>query len=471
MGRREERSQVSWSFRIHRFRARENEEGRFMADLWDEIAGCLKELMPEGSYRVWIEPITSGGLEGNCLTLFCPNQFFIRWVKENYLPLFERAMAEIGRRVELKFQAVAVTNEEAPPLQPMLPMAEDGPGVQFYRGFTFDEFVVGDCNRYAYEACRAAAQEEAKEHLLYLQAASGLGKSHLVQAVGQWLMKRRKRNYRLRYLTANEFTTHVVQAVRGGGMDGLQEQFRRGCDCLLMEEAHALSGRERTQAEFSQTIDELVNRGKLVIITSNLLPREIPKLDPSLRSRLGSGLITCINPPDLPTRRRIVARKARRQGVKLTDEVIEYLAQNLRGDIRRIESAVTGLVAKSCFLRRSIDMELAREVVHELVGEQEPLSTEVIRDLVCRHFRVSKEELASKSRKQAVTLPRQVAMYLSRKFTDASLESIGRLFNRDHATVCHSIKKIEKSVKTSPRLRSQVEFLMEQVEKERWRGC
>ena len=441
-----------------------------MSDLWDEIAGCLKGLMPEGSYRVWIEPISSGGLEGNRLTLYCPNQFFIKWIRENYLHLFKRAMEEVGCRAELRFKAVAVSQEPSPALQPMLPVADGIPGIQFYRGFTFEEFVVGDCNRYAYEACRAAAEERAQEPLLYLQAASGLGKSHLVQAVGQWLLQARSRRYRLRYLTANEFTTQVVQAVRGGEMEGLQEQFRRGCDCLLLEEAHALAGRERTQAEFAQTIDDLVNRGKLVIVTSNLLPREIPKMDASLRSRLSSGLITCINPPDLPTRRRIVERKARRQGVRLSQEVVEYLAQNLRGDIRRIESAVTGLVAKSCFLKRPMDLELAREVVHELVGEQEPLSTEVIRDLVCRHFRVTKEELASRSRKQSVTLPRQVAMYLSRKFTDASLEAIGRLFNRDHATVCHSIKKIERRVKESPTLRSQVEFLMEQVEKERWRS-
>ncbi len=439
-----------------------------MADVWREISQYLKSLIPEGSYRVWIEPVTSGGMDGNVLTLYCPNQFFIKWLKENYLDYFNRAVQELGIEVEFRFEAVAMTNDPQP-VQPALPLPESRETAGFFQGFTFEEFVVGECNRYAYSACKAAAEQRGSDRLLFLQAGSGLGKSHLIQAVGQSILHRRP-NRRLRYLTANEFTTQVVQAVRGGDLEGLKERFRKGCDVLLLEEAHNFAGRERTQAEFVQTLDHLVNAGKMVIVTSNVLPRQIPRMDTSLSSRLSSGLITCINPPDLPTRRKIVKRKAKRQGVRLSEEIVEFLAQNLRGDIRKIESAVTGLVAKSCFLKRPIDLELAREVLHELIGEPGPLSAEAIRDLVCRHFRISKEELSSKSRKQAVTLPRQVAMYLTRKFTDDSLEAIGRLFNRDHATVFHSIKKIEKKVQESSQLRSQVEFLIGQVEKERWRG-
>jgi len=235
-----------------------------------------------------------------------------------------------------------------------------------------------------------------------------------------------------------------------------------------MEDIHTLSGRLKTQEELAAALDILIRQEKRIIFTSKVCARDIPKIEPELLSRLSGGLITTINPPDLQTRMRIIKKKSTNHALQLDDSLISYLAENIRGDIRQVESAVVGLKAKMGLSgRRRPDHEMIKEVIRSIVGEGNGLiSTEAIRDFIAKQFKISTDELRSKCRKREVAFPRQVAMYLSRKFTDQALADIGRAFNRDHSTVVHSVRVITDSINRNTSVRGQINLLTEKIRKQ-----
>lgn len=442
---------------------------RLMREVWEKIREELKSRIPESSFKVWIAPLTYGGVDGESLLVECPNQFVANWIQEHYLPLVQHVLADYDN---LKIRLVPAEKvSHAARNQLHLPQFAPNqlPRPNFCSRFTFQEFIVGEGNRYAYSTCRSTAESPADGcRVVYLQADSGLGKSHLSQAVGQAIMEA-KPDTRLCYLSANEFTNQVVKAIRNGSLNEFKDRYHRNCDVLLLEEVHCLSGRQRTQTELAQALDPMLDTGKTVIFTGNRLPRQISDVNAELKSRLSSGIIATINPPDYNTRIKIVQRKARSQGVELDTEIAEFLAENLTGDIRRIEGAVVGLIAKSSLMKRKADLQLAREVIHDLVGEPQEISLAQIKQMICTHFQLSEKELLSKSRKKIITTPRQIGMYLARKHTEYSLEAIGREFDRDHATVLYAVRKIKKELNSSAKRRSELEFLNDQLEKMRWK--
>ncbi len=442
-----------------------------MREIWEDLKNRLRSRISEGSFRIWIAPLKFGGVEDGTLILRCPNQFFASWVQEHYLPYIMEDLISLGQDLKIRLKPVEKVKESArnqlhlPKFAPT-----ELPRPHFCERFTFEEFVIGESNRYAHAACWEAANGgSSSPRTIFLHAKSGLGKSHLTQAVGHRILEKKPRA-RLCYLTANDFTQQVVTAIKNNGLDELKKRFCNRCDVLMIEQVHCLSGRERTQTELAMALDPLIDRGKIIIFTGNQLPRTIPNMNDVLRSRLASGIITSINPPDFETRKRILRRKAKSQGINLSPDTVEYLARHLRGDIRRIESAVIGLITKSSLLKRPVNIELAREIIHEIVGEPEPLSVARIREMICSYFSLEPRQICSRSRKQEIALPRQIAMYLSRKYTDSSLQTIGREFNRDHATVLHSVKKIERQMKISSKFRSQMEYLKNQLEKQKWQS-
>jgi len=439
-----------------------------MRELWEKIRRELKTRISENSFKVWIAPLTYGGSDGEALLVNCPNQFFGNWIQEHYLPLIHDWCAKEGN---LKIKLVPAEHaRRAARGQLHLPQFAPNqlPSPIFCSRFTFREFIVGESNRYAYSTCWSTANSESESsRIIYLQSESGLGKSHLSQAVGQTIMETQP-DARLCYLSANEFTNQVVKAIRNGTLNEFKDRYHRDCDVLLLEEVHCLSGRQRTQTELAQALDPMLDKGKTVIFTGNRLPRQIPDVNVQLKSRLACGIIATINPPDYRTRIKIVLRKARSQGVDMNSEIAEFLAENLKGDIRRIEGAVVGLIARSSLLKRKADMQLAREVIHDLIGEPEEISVSQIKKMICSHFKLSEQDLLSKSRKKIIALPRQMGMYLARTRTEQSLEAIGREFRRDHATVLYAVKKISKELDTSSKRRSELEFLNDQLEKLRW---
>ena len=428
-----------------------------MSELWLKIKDFLKERLPDPVFKVWIEPL-SGHCQDGKLVVSVPNEFTKEWLIENYLSFFKEALSLWGQGLSLVF----VVEEARPPLQQDLPYEPTRVlGRKFSARYTFEEFVVGDCNRLAYKVFLKMA-ENPRGHIIYLTAESGLGKSHLSQAAGNALVSR-KNAFRVCYLTARDFTSQLVRALKSGQMENFKERVWRNCDVLMLEEVHHIPARDFTQGELALALDYLYEEEKAVVFTSTRKPHELSHLDSSLRSRLSAGMIVRINPPDYETRKNIIRRKSRNQGQEFPEEVVEYLARHLRGDIRQIESAVVGLIARASILRESVNLALAQELVSEIMPPEGHGLASVVIELVCRNFKVSREDLVSRSRKKRISQSRQVAMFLLRKFTKESLSSIGQRFNRDHATVMYALQSVEKRLSSSPSFRYQIEYLEREI--------
>jgi chromosomal replication initiator protein len=256
----------------------------------------------------------------------------------------------------------------------------------------------------------------------------------------------------------------MVQAFRHGAIDKFKRKYKNSCDVLLLEDVHYLSGKERTQVELTSILDALRRDGKRIIFSSSYLPADIPKLHDSLRSRLCNGLISNIDPPDFRTRFRILQKKAMISGYKIPPDVLQYLAGELTEDVRQLESGLNGVAARSSLLGEPVDQSLAKNVVKYIVEQRKKITIEAIKKLVCKHYNVSVEDIVSRSRKQSLVRSRQLAMYLSRRYTDLSLQTIGKFFKRNHATALHSINSIERGLKQSSKIQSQVQFLCQKLE-------
>jgi chromosomal replication initiator protein len=290
-----------------------------------------------------------------------------------------------------------------------------------------------------------------------------MGKSHLSQAIGNHVQSIYPRD-RVYYITAENFSNEMVQAYRHDDIDKFKSKYRNQCDVLLLEDIHYLSGKERTQIELALVLDSLFESGKRLIFSSCYLPADIPKLNDELRSRLSYGLISSIDAPNFRTRVRILQKKMGINGYRMPENVVQYLAGELTDDVRQLESGMNGVAAKSSLLGIPIDLNLAESVVKNIVRQRKRISMDVIKKLVCKYYSVTLEDIMSRSRKQNLVRPRQIAIYLSRHYTDAPLQSIGKAFNRYHATALHSINCIERGIKENSSIRKQVGFFRKKLE-------
>ena len=443
--------------------------------MWDQAKKLLNDKLPESVYSLWIDPIQCLHEDDTTLELAGPDRFFCNWVTENYLATIQESLVSLGKReITVHFQ-VSRTGDQTPRLLPagnkeQLRLPAMPPGRSCMRTlhprYTFAEFVVGESNFLPHSACEAMARSDfSLGHCLYVEAGTGLGKSHLTHAVAHYILNQSP-GTRLHYLTAQQFTGELVNGIRKNTMDQFKEKYHNQCDVLLVEDVHAFAGKARTQEEVGGVLDLLMDRGKLIIFTGMVAPKDIPDIDPAFRSRLSAGLVTTINPPDLRTRIMIIRRKAENSGLALSEELVEYLAQHIRGDIRQVESAMVGLKAASCMRRKAPDLSMVREVVAGIINRAQALSAEVIRDFVAREFRTKVLEMQSPSRKKVVAFPRQIAMFLARKLTDQGLADIGSAFNRDHSTVVHSVRVITEAMARNASVRGQVEHLTEKLKKQ-----
>jgi chromosomal replication initiator protein len=248
-------------------------------------------------------------------------------------------------------------------------------------------------------------------------------------------------------------------------MDVFKDKYHNHCDVLLIEDVQCLTGKVRTQEELNELLDVLMKAGKRIILTGSSVPRKLSKIDEGFRSRMAAGLISTINAPDLQTSRLIIKRKASNCNLQLDGDLVEYLAQCIRGDIRKLESAIVGLKAKSVLLKKAPDLTMAKEVIAEIIGNSQELSAELIRDFIARQFKVSIQDMQSRSRKKMITFPRQVSMYLARKYTEQGLAEIGKAFNRDHSTVLHSVRVISEAISRNGSIRGQVDLLANKLKK------
>jgi chromosomal replication initiator protein len=432
--------------------------------------------MDPDAFQRWISPLRFVANGDTEIVLECPNAFFKDWVERHHHNRIAQAFRQVtGSETPFRFQLQAQGHSRLPRKAAVqMSFAEVSPSPLWNSGlngnYTFDRFVVGPCNEFAYTASlEVARSRKTRYNPLLLLADVGLGKSHLSCAIGNHILQHGPQE-RVYYTTAEGFVNEMVRGIKAKQLESFKDKFRQQCDVLVLDGVDFLSGKTKTQTELAHTLDALSHSQKRIVLTSNLSPREIVEMDESLKSRITSGLVVDIKPPDLATRRRILEEKARREEVQLPDDVTEYLARRITGNVRQLESGLIHLMAKASLLRRPIDLELAREVArdlfHDLSLPKKPALEEIM-DCVCRYFKLDRELFLSRSRKKAVYHPRHVAMYLCRQHTDATLTAIGRAFRRDHASVIHSLAVIQKKCVTDSTTRNQVGFLAEEILKGR----
>lgn len=445
-----------------------------MTTIWEDMKARLKGALPPKGFSLWIDCIHLLEKKDDAIVLGCPNKFSLKWIQENYLGLIEEGLRETGNgHCRLIFKVKAQRQADPPPAgilndskQMVLPNVSGGyrKGLRtLNNGYTFERFVVGKCNEFAYSASRALAQEATLSYdCLFILANTGLGKSHLAQAAGHAILQNNPEK-RVFYITAEDFVNEMIFALRNGRIDEFKSKYRRSCDVLLLEEVQFLSGKEKTQMELGYTLDALANDHKRIVFTSSMFPKDIPNLTKEISSRLTSGLITTLTNPDYETRVKILERKSLERGMILTEEIICHLARHLTGDIRQMESALQCLKAMSELMKARIDLGLAKEVIRCHVSTQSSISLEDIRDIVCQYFKLDSEILSSNSRRKTHAYPRNVYIYLCRNLTDKTAEDIGNSINRTHSTVLYASEVIEQKLRLDKKAKMQVDFLRQRL--------
>jgi chromosomal replication initiator protein len=433
--------------------------------LWTEVAGRLKGALNESTYRTWF-----GGMEvtDDTFILAVPNDFTREWIEGHFLELIRAAVRDATghqRRVQLTVAEVGVPADtaRAPAAQRI---GESGLNTKY----TFDLFVIGSSNRFAHAAALAVAEAPAQAYNpLFIYGSTGLGKTHLLQAIAQYVMEH-PGNMSVRYVTSESFVNDFINSLRDKRIEGFKQRYRN-YDLLLIDDVQFFEGKERFQEEFFHTFNTLYEAGSQIVLSSDRPPKEIATLEARLRSRFEWGLITDIQPPDLETRIAILRKKVKTDGIHIADpQLLTFIAGRISTNIRELEGALTRVVAFASLTGRPMTPDLAQDVLKDVFpqGEVAQVTIERIQEVVCERFSMTLEELCSHKRSQNIVYPRQVAMYLSRELTDSSLPKIGKHFgDRDHTTVLHANGKIANMIRADRTVYNLVQELTARVKQVR----
>src|SRR6266540_3152984 len=420
--------------------------------LWNEVAGRLKGALNETTYRTWFAEAEGADLSDDAFVLGVPNDFTREWIEGHYLGLIGAAVRDVTgqeRRVGLSVTERVPVDTPMPveaPKRSVGGAADSGMNPKY----TFDLFVIGSSNRFAHAAALAVAEAPAQAYNpLFIYGGTGLGKTHLMQAIAQYVAEHSS-ELSVRYVTSETFMNDFINSLRDKRIEGFKQRYRT-YDLLLVDDVQFFEHKERIQEEFSHTFNSLYEAGSQIVMSSDRPPRDIATLEERLRSRFEWGLITDIQPPDLETRIAILRKKVKTDGITMTDpEVLSFIASRISTNIRELEGALTRVVAFSSLTGRPMTVELAQDVLKDVFpqGELVAVSIQRIQETVSDRFGLSLTELCGDRRSQNIVYPRQVAMYLSRELTDSSLPKIGKEFGgRDHTTVIHATSKIARLIK------------------------
>ncbi len=422
--------------------------------LWDEVASRLKEALNEATFGTWFGGAAGVALTDDTFTLGVPNDFTREWIEGHFLGLIRAAVKDATgheRHVRLSVRHDAEQPaEHAPDGQVVEAPVHRAEPVPMSMKYTFDLFVIGSSNRFAHAAALAVAEAPAQAYNpLFIYGGTGLGKTHLLQAVGQYVGDHGN-GLTARYVTSETFMNDFINSLRDKRIEGFKQRYRT-YDVLLVDDVQFFEGKERIQEEFFHTFNSLYEAGKQIVISSDRPPKEIATLEERLRSRFEWGLITDIQPPDLETRIAILRKKEKTDRIHVPDpDVLTYVAERVTTNIRELEGALTRVVAFSSLTGRPMTVELAEDVLKDVFpqGQAVEISIRRIQETVSERFGMTVNELCSAKRSQSIAYPRQVAMYLSRALTDSSLPKIGKEFGgRDHTTVMHANAKIEGMIR------------------------
>ncbi|MBW2452068.1 MAG: chromosomal replication initiator protein DnaA [Deltaproteobacteria bacterium] len=443
--------------------------------LWQDTLAELELNLSPQHFSTWIKPLKLVKIEKDLIVLEVPNRFVLDWVKENYGKLIQKILADLSAisynlqfdvTGQARLQLADINAESAGPntiqqsKRQSLPSQHTHTDLNLNRKYVFKEFVSGSSNQFAYAAAMAVANNPATTYNpLFIYGGVGLGKTHLINAIGNAVLKKNP-GMRVCYYTSEKFMNELINSLRYNRMDEFRKKFR-SMDILLIDDIQFIAGKERTQEEFFHTFNSLYESHKQIVVTSDKFPKEIPGLEERLRSRFEWGLIADIQPPDVETKQAILKMKAEQNRIHLPEDVALFLASSVCSNVRELEGYLVRIGAFASLTATSISLDMAKNVLKDiLVEKNRELTVEEIIKHVSNHFNVKISDLKSAKRLKAVVLPRQIAMFLARQLTSSSYPEIGERFGgKDHSTIIHAIRKIDKLMESDYQLRNSIESL------------
>ncbi|HVU07417.1 MAG TPA: chromosomal replication initiator protein DnaA [Verrucomicrobiae bacterium] len=446
--------------------------------IWDSAQEHLRSSMSADTFNMWFAPLRASNIDNNHATLEAPNEFSEVWIKDNYLSLLQKAFAAAsGRELQIKFKSAPGTapiSSTAPVTAATIKIkaaesshersAHNG-DLHFNPKNTFDSFVVGNNNNFAYAAALAVAQAPGKSYNpLFLYGGVGLGKTHLLHAIGQYVTGNKK-GARVAYVSSEKFTNEYIDAIQNSSLAKFRKKYRQ-TDVLLIDDIQFLAGKERIQEEFFHTFNALHEAHKQIVLTCDRPASEIQGLESRLVSRFEWGLVTDLQPPDIEMRLAILNKKAQSMGMTLPEEILNFLANRIRTNVRRLEGALIRVASYASLTGKKLTIEVVEGLLREILHEEGrfSISIEVIQKKVAEHFDIRLADMASKRRPENIAFPRQIAMYLSRQMTESSLNTIGEAFGgRDHGTVLHACRLVKDRMEVDANVRQVVHYLEKQL--------
>ena len=440
------------------------------ASIWDSVLSRIESKVNRHSFYTWFKPTTLAADGGLSLTVRVPNPLFKDWLTKHYAGVLAEALEEVhrpgtqvifvvdGGRPETAGDEPILDSEETDAVSPSVAQSSGG----LTPRYTFDTFIVGPSNQFAHAACRAVAEAPSRSYNpLFIYGGVGLGKTHLMHAIGQYVLLHDP-SLKLTYISSERFMNEMINAVRYDRILDFRERYR-SVDVLLVDDIQFVSGKEGTQTEFFHTFNALYDSQKQIVLSSDRPPHEIPALEERLRSRFEWGLIADIQPPDLETKVAILKRRAEAEAVPLPDNVALYIAGRIKSNIRELEGSLTRLIAYASLTGREISLDLTQDVLKNVIDpDDKAVTIESIQKFVADYYQLKIADLKSRNNSKSVAMPRQVAMYLCKNLTHASLPEIGRSFGgKHHSTVIHSIKKVEELRKKDQDFNSSMNNFLE----------
>jgi len=439
----------------------------YIDEIWEKTLELIKVELTEVSFNTWLKAIHPISLRDNLIYFSVPDDFTKGILEARYVTLIKNALKQVTNKYyDIKFVTPTEDNYSSFTKESYdKNQQEETVNLSLNPKYTFDTFVIGNSNRLAHAASVAVAESPAKAYNpLFIYGGVGLGKTHLMHAIGHYILKQNKK-CKVVYISSETFTNELINSIR----DDRNNEFRnkyRNVDVLLIDDIQFIAGKESTQEEFFHTFNALYEANKQIIISSDRPPKEIRTLEDRLRSRFEQGLIADIQPPDLETRVAILKKKAKSENLSISDNVMLLIAKKIQSNIRELEGALIRIVAYSSLTNGEINEELATEALKDIISSSKPklVTPSIIKDVVGQYYNIKPEEFNAKKRNKSIVLPRQIAMYLCREMTDLSLPRIGEEFGRDHTTIIHAYEKISSEMNIDSQLKAVIEEIKNKIE-------
>ncbi len=445
--------------------------------IWQDVLKIIEdEIMAPVSYKTWFLPIKPEKIKDTGIVLSVPNKMIRDILDQKYMDLLKNSVAHVTKRdldvdivigdipdTDLSVEEKKNKEEEAPLETVAVNGRENG---SLNPKYTFDSFVIGNSNRFAHAACLAVAESPSETYNpLFIYGGVGLGKTHLMHAIGHHITTK-NRDAKVVYVSSEKFMNEMIHSIQNNSNEAFREKYRKNVDVILIDDIQFIAGKESTQQELFHTFNELKDSNKQIILSSDRPPNEIPTLEDRLRTRFASGLIADIQSPDFETRVAILRKKAEAERIIVQDEILSNIATKIKSNIRELEGALIRVMAYARLTGEDITVELATEALKDLVAESNnrELSIGLIQEVVANYYNLTVDDLKSARRTRNVALPRQIAMYLSRSLTSASLPKIGQEFNKDHTTVMHAYSKIEDASQKDPELSTTIDNIKKKLQ-------